>query len=397
MQGSKFENRLNANQEKVFFPYLMLGLFAAFVVFANHNALFISDYYYFLVAIIGYGCCFGLINHRIKLNTTIACLCALLGCLALSTLLNFSLMDRGTLLSYCVWFLAVIVMVFEKNNLKSLDFVIKCNVFGAMVVSLLVILFQKQYGETGRYTIQIGSGEIVDPNYLAAYMFNGLFFGILFYLKRERNVLLLIELVVIFCGIALTGSRAAYLCVCIVGVGFLLQYVLFSKKKKASVKNFVKPFLLLLVFCAVAVAFIVLLPDNLKERFSFSSLFDDSNQMRLEHWWNAIEVWKEKPLLGFGAAHTKVLLQQYVGHTADAHNTFLTILLHFGLIGSLIFIFLLWQVFFPVVKNKNIYLISYVVAFFAYNCIIANHLGVSFWLPIIYFLVMSRYPEEYLK
>lgn len=366
----------------VSFPFLLLGVFALFVFLDNHNALFIADYYQMLLLLICYGCAWVFCGRTVYMSREAIALICLAVYLVGISFVNYREVDRGTLLSYLLWFLAFFFLVILPSDKKSVDFLIACYMIGACIAALLVLIFRHPYGDTGRFSILIPGNEDVDPNYLGSFLFSAVSLS-LFIIPRKtghRIVYLLIAFIIL-CGLALTGSRAAYLSIFIVLFGFLLK-VLRGKQRKYFWLA------LLVLFVAGGIIFAVM-PEEFRQRFSIGSLFDTSNQLRLEHWGAALRAFSKRPIFGYGAIHTKTILSNYANHVSDAHSTMLTFMLHFGLVGMILFGYLFWKIVRPIFKSKNILGIAFLLAFFINNFIIANHLGISFWLPLMMLYCMQ--------
>ena len=367
-------------------PFLLLGVFSLFVFLDNHNALFISDYYLMLSILICYGFAWVLCGRTVYMSReATALICAAIYLVGVS-FANYREVDRGTLLSYLLWFLSFFFLAILPSDKKSIDFVIACYMVGACIAALLVLIFRHPYGDTGRFSILIpGNTEDVDPNYLGGFLFTAIALGLFVIPKKtsQRILFVLFEFVILG-GLALTGSRAAYLSVFIVFAGFLLQ-ILRGKQKKYF-------WIALLVFLVAGGIVFAVLPEEFRQRFSICSLFDTSNQYRLEHWGAALHAFSLKPIFGYGAAHTKTILSDYSGHVSDAHSTWLTFMLHFGTVGMILLGYVFWKIVRPIFKSKNILAIAFLLAFFINNFIIANHLGISFWLPLMLLYCMQFHP-----
>ena len=128
-----------------------------------------------------------------------------------------------------------------------------------------------------------------------------------------------------------TGSSKAVLGV-IAGAAAAVFYLLTSKKGKINNKTT----LLMIIAVFGAILFIII-----KYKAVFQFLVDyfvdiDGGGSRQNIWSNALKVWTKSPIIGFGpGSHTELY---GIDHGADAHNTFLTVLLQTGLIGFVIYL-----------------------------------------------------------
>ncbi len=316
--------------------------------------------------------------------------------LLVMSILNLEVMDNGTFLSYSVWLIMFLVITFMPINIKSIDAILNSFILGGAVIGLVMIVLPHHYLFDGsyRFTIQFMGNLEIDPNYLASFLYVAFSYAG-FNLVGNRHthkhkIFYLISIIVIGIAIIMTGSRAAYISSLIVFFGMYLKR---AKQKKSKIIGVVVVILLLLAGSLI----LRYLPEELKSRFNLENLKDESNRKRIEHWGYAIKAFMNSPLFGFGAGHTTNLILKYTGHIGDAHNTLLTFLLHFGLIGIFVILSLGIVVTKRFVNSKNTFWICFIIAFILNNLIIANHLGVSFWIPLMLFYLMGMYPEEYIK
>ena len=379
--------------------YLLLVLYILFVFFNNHSALFIADYCLPLLLFILLGTIEKIEKKDLtfsKYSVSIFLLCTIL---LITSFFNLNIIDRGTLISYVVWFLFVIVAFCDMPKQKTIDKLMNSFILSSFIISIIIIVCKHEYLHPGynRFTIQIGNNVEIDPNYLSAFMMIGLVFS-LYWIGLSSNenkgwkLLHLISALTIAYAILLTGSRATFLGIIICLMGFALQVL---SQKKASYKLFI---LILLPLALISVVLLVqiFLPDDLLSRFEVNSLADSSNSRRIQHWISAIECILKRPVFGYGAAHTKDILQIFSGHIGDAHNTLLTLLLHFGVVGTTIFLYILFSICKKIFCSKKPFWISFFIGFLFINLIIANHLGISFWLVIVmlYYIGNSNIIQE---
>lgn len=362
---------------------IFLFLEILFCFLDNHSALFIADYYMLLVAFIGAmllkSC------GKIYINS----LCLSLVIIVISSLLFFPIVDRGTFFSYLIWLIVMMLSLEYKFSDNELTLLMWGFILGSLIMSTLLIVQQHQYKYEGsfRYTIQILGNEEVDPNYLAAYIYIGLIFLIRQFLNgvvKMKILLLLIGLIEAF-AIFMTGSRAVY-----VAFVFVFMGILFNKSKT---KSRASKFLVIVAIVILVVFSVSNLPEDILKRFDIDMLMDESNSLRLEHWSAAGLAFLKNPLIGYGASHTMTILSTYANHTSDAHNTILTLFLHFGLIGVVPILNILLGIYKRFVRQRDTMMVWYYIGFIFINMIIANHLGISFWVPILIFYQLSRKSE----
>lgn len=381
-------NEIERSKQKV--ESVSLGVFFLFmeIVFCfinNHKALFIADYYIFLLLFVGY------ILFKRQGTMRIHPIMLSLIIVFVTSLLFFSMVDRGTLLSYIIWIIVMNLGLSYKFNKKELSCMMWGFVIGSLIMAILVIAQQHHFYYPGsyRFSIQLFNNEEVDPNYLAAFMYLGAIFSIhnLLDKKQKKKYLLTLFLIIILIAIFMTGSRAVYVALAIALFGIMLRTLKNGKKNGGSILLFLLVCFLLVIIVSTKIS------DEIIERFDFSTLMDASNLKRLQHWKAAVIAFFKNPLLGYGASHTMSILSTFANHSSDAHNTFFTILLHFGLIGSIPIFSLLLKIFNRFRNKRSTEWFFYFLGFLFINFIVANHLGISFWLPILIFYQLSSRKE----
>lgn len=367
-------------------PILILGLFLVFVFYCNHKALFIADYYILLIIFLAVSFYY-LLNNNVGLtfNLQFWCIIVLAIVMLVMSVINRSIIDKGTLISYLMWFLVYLFAI--QIPVKKLDIVYLIGAFivGALICSLLVIIFRHEYGfkGSGRFSIAIFGHEEMDPNYLASYLVIG---GALSFYNAigkdkttKRKILLYICFFIISTAIILTGSRAGVLSyiICLCGC---LPKIIYNNRNKFNPERLVGLMIVILIALGILIGF---LPDNIKERIFHMNLQDGSNSLRLAHWKAALECFIQKPLLGYGPVHTVDILANVAGHKGDAHNTYLTYLLQFGIVGFLACAIIIVDILKKLLNKENIFFGFLLLGQLFSSMIIANHLGICLWMTLI--------------
>lgn len=383
MEMIKNKNRDIQKKQNISICVIFLFLEILLCFLANHSALFIADYYIFLIMFI----CFMLMKSNIVIHMNPLMLSFVT--IVISSLLFLNIIDRGTFLSYLIWLTVMILSLEHKFSNKELILLMWGFILGSLIMSIILIIQQHHYKYEGsfRFTIQILNNEEIDPNYLAAFIYIGLVFSLYQFANgvgKMKIILLIIGLIELF-AIFITGSRAVYVALIFVFIGLFFNK---SSSKKSTSK--------LLILVSIAILAIIAasnLSENVLSRFDFSTLMDESNRLRLKHWGAAGVAFFKNPFIGYGASHTMTILSTYANHTSDAHNTIFTLALHFGLIGVVPIFSILLGIFKRFVKHRDTMLVWSYIGFIFINLIVANHLGVSFWLPILLFYQLSRKSE----
>lgn len=157
----------------------------------------------------------------------------------------------------------------------------------------------------------------------------------------QRSLIFLCGFVIIF-GIYATYARGA-LVAC--GVGLFFMFPFFGFK----VKNFV--IVAILAFCAFIIA-----PDSVSTRFddtkTESGEYDESTKGRFYYWNAAFEIVKENPL-GVGVGQVRGAMEKKINKHVDPHNGFLYTVCEYGVIGLIIFVLMLFQIYYYALKIWN--------------------------------------------
>ena len=117
-----------------------------------------------------------------------------------------------------------------------------------------------------------------------------------------------------------------------------------------------------------------------------NSYNDDSNQARIRLWIRTVEKISLHPIVGYGAVRSR-----NITGIGAAHNTFLGFALHFGLLGLLMIVFILWKIFTNCL-NKYMYMFLAVFVNLIINSVILENTNtMSFWFAIVFLIYAVNY------
>lgn len=379
-------NALNANKQRFTFPVFFLGVFLCFVFYCNHNALFISDYYlpivFFVLAALFY---FYKYNIPLRLTKQHYCILGLFALICIVSYVNSQYLDKGVLLSYAVWFVFYSIAILLPVNKRDINFLINSFIVGALICGLIVIIVRYEYRwpGTGRYSIHFEGQEAIDPNYLATFMIIGGTLSFAKILKKEKTkldyLLMITGISLITVAVIMTGSRGSVLAYVVSLMGIFIKFFLENKHKIKFIHV-----ILFLSACLVGVILLLkFLPKNITDRIFHMNLEDGSNALRVAHWKAAFECFLQRPFFGYGAMLTLDTLQIFANHVGDAHNTYLTILLQFGVVGFILFIIIFIDVIKYLFNKDNVVFLFLLLGQAFSGFIIANHLGISLWMTVL--------------
>lgn len=124
-------------------------------------------------------------------------------------------LSRGVCLSYLLMgglYVCLVPLPIKKIEMQYLFWT---NIFGALIASILILVFRVDYFGSGgeRFTIQIGNGSVIDPNYLGAYLSFSASLAFSFWIYKEKKIFITIVSILLILGTLLTGSRGAMIAV----------------------------------------------------------------------------------------------------------------------------------------------------------------------------------------
>ncbi|MDI5920855.1 O-antigen ligase family protein [Halomonas sp. LR5S13] len=177
-------------------------------------------------------------------------------------------------------------------------------------------------------------------------------FIILTWLMFERwprvgllGILLLLGAGLQFYCLLRSGSRAAFLGMLL---GLLCLLVVGFRKEKLSA------YLVLLPFMLMATAFLLLNNDLVIERI-IMALYGSQDGMRSSIFSAAAGLFMEKPFLGQGMFFSELLGKELgLSSGLASHNSFLRVILNFGIITGIVWLCLLLSIFFKCWKGRGI-------------------------------------------
>lgn len=384
---------LSKKEDRAHFPIIFIGLFLCFVFTCNHNALFISDYYIFILLYMVCAIIYIAMKNiplRVGLHQKIIVLLVLE--LVIVGIVNKQYLDRGVILSYLVWFCFYFIAMMMPCSQADIKIIINSFILGALACSLMVLFIKHEYiyAGSGRYTIQFFDNEEIDPNYLAEFLIIGGAFSVSKLLLRKKTLL---DIVLLVCGtliitlaIFYTGSRAGVLAYILSLIGIFIK-LCFNNRDVLSLKK-VAIFMIIGLIVLIIVALVI--PKDIYDRIFEMNLHDGSNSLRVQHWINALKCWSMQPIFGYGPALTKDLMINIMNHNGDAHNTYLTWLMQFGIVGFLLYFILFIDILKGLLNKENIVYLFILLGQVMASFIIANHLGISLWLTILLCDYVSR-------
>ena len=257
-------------------------------------------------------------------------------------------MTKAMNLTYLYLQVMFIFVYVKKYNVWEQDLIKKAILLGGLTVSVFTYFFSPEIlseSKGGRMAL-----NHADPNEFAALLILPLFvsFGEIIYHKSKINIFLFLGILYI---IILTGSRGAFLAISIT----LLYHLI----KKFSVKN-----ITLLLLFGFFFFFLVIpqLPPQIFERlFSENPISNELNGGGRAGIWMVIfnEILPKMPIFGYGSGCSGIIIAPFWGTVVASHNTYLRLILEYGLLVLPIFIYFLYRIY-KLIKWKKDFVRIYV-------------------------------------
>lgn len=244
-------------------------------------------------------------------------------------------------------------------------------------------------------------GLMNDPNYFAMAQIITL---ILIFKFIKNNILKMVMSLILIASIFTTGSKTALIILILLSL-FYLIVKLFSGKVVHVIT------ILLLITTSLIIVFIFYNFKSFNIDFTatipsierMTSIFqngshsiDDSGSERSLVWWNAITIIKYSYGFGIGLVDYVHLGSLLNGINLVAHNTYLQLVVEWGLLFAVIFIGYLIYIFVKLLKNntkqRNLYLICILGVLMLYFMTVSfnNSRYVAFIIGILSFVVNNK-------
>lgn len=278
-----------------------------------------------------------------------------------------------------------IYMILSCYNPKSeqISIIKHMYVFSSFIIGLWIIYSVFRYGLFGldRYNFQLFYFK-KDVNYLLAFLMpsaylsaRDLVFGTL---RIRGKIINLLNIVFASVGILSLQSRSALLTFIICAFFLFLEY---NRSTKISLTKIFAIFVLLFI---ALMAFTYIINNDSFSRLTDSSGYEDN--IRLIVWEHSLQAFYQNPIFGSGLGASSHFSEQFTGF--QSHNNYIDILGDCGLIGFIIFSFIILDLQ-MVPKSKKMNMFSYTFANLFPLFFINGFQTISFWLPM-YLLILEK-------
>ena len=274
---------------------------------------------------------------------------------------SFGWMDIGMKASFIIFPLIFIIFRFKINQLFLFKSFISGALLGALVCFYLSYLNYLESGATIHFSESYLS-HFMHRSYWATYLVLAFSFSVYLVVKKHINILIgsilsLLFFVIVF----MTGSKMGILIMVIITIALLIYIANVMGKLKWAIGLGILASLTLISTLSYFPSVVNRIESSYKYatgKYSIDVEKTESTASRILMWETAVELIKEKPLLGYGTGDVKDVLAQknkekgnvdVAQRKMNAHNQFLNSWVALGLFGLLflVLIFLLPFIFAP--------------------------------------------------
>ena len=317
-------------------------------------------------------------------------------------------------LSYAILFFIAYYSQFRKQEINIL-----IKIFLACSVALcLAGVYWYLTGDYNRLT-----STFWWPNPFAGFLFFVMPLSFYSFLKDRSRLKLLSAplLILILISFVLTGSRGAFLSICISIFICGLIYFIYSNKKNTLIPQehsvFLKKYWLALSCTIILFTSLVFLINTIKaDNMAFNKratngqdFLDTSSSIRLNYWKGSLEIFRDYPIFGSGLGSFSNIYPKYqkdpISAGKYAHNWYLEILAEQGAIVFIVFILFLSSVFRSFIKCRDVAsqrfygaLAIGILAFLTHNAVdIGSHYPANMVLFWFFLGIISTRNMEHIK
>ena len=279
----------------------------------------------------------------------------------------------------------------REYDVKEVTFLKTALVIGGLGTILLTFLFPTT-GTSGRLSLGIGGGT-QDQNYINGYIvFAFTMFVIRIFTKKALYAIPAFGIIVFVLFTGSRGALLAYFCIAIV----VISYIMLARGKK--IQRIILMVLLILFVYGSLDYLSALLPQSIALRFSRDYVVNHANTGRVELWRYFLTCYKESSFLrqlfgyGFGASGSL----NHMGGTFEglrAHNLFIDHLVMGGIIGVILFIFMIYCYLRAAFRAKDLFLIGSYIGYIVMMMTLSLLSYKPIWNCMMMIIIISRQKE----
>lgn len=232
-----------------------------------------------------------------------------------------------------------------------------------------------------------------DPNYLCAYFLFGIVNCILELKKAKRFIwksFIFFELLFYVYIVLSTGSRGGVFAVS----ASVLIAIIFNPEEKTSLKGFFTKLGVVILVIGSIIIVVGFLPDNIKDRFLWSSIQESNGTGRYTIWENGLNVYARnglfKQIFGCGTGSIRYYMAMNGYLDKVIHNIFLEVLIEAGIIGLFVYVYGIFAFFHESLKMKNMFAICVLIGMVVLSLSTSLYAFKPYWNILIFILCISN-------
>ena len=365
-------------------PLLLLMLLGLIAVFAPvPDAPSFRDVVIVFIPLLFYA-----ISHQYHINKVSVAYFSIWLVAMLSTSMSNYVTFESTVITYFSFILMVVLFSSTSFIPKQLNLFVNFYIALAIVCVFLITLSFIAGVEHGynRYSIDI-IGYDRNPNYINSVIILAIVF-VLYRLFRKKNFRLGYFFILIFLcyGSFMTGTRAAILTI---AVCFAFTFA-FEMIRKRSIFNL---FVVGTLVSIISFVLIIYVPDVVSQRFSSENAFED--EVRMYMWERNYSQFQLNPMIGMGLNATTKYTSSLGLKIDNMHNVLLQFIYEHGIVGLMLFMFILINIFLRTKKYDRGFMVTMSIAMYIPIMFQNGLVALTFWWPLIVLEVFSNTSQRY--
>lgn len=281
-----------------------------------------------------------------------------------------------------VFYILILFIILNKYHEIDFEIIVLKMIYYTVLLYFVLMLITLFFDDTILSKRDRFIGFSNNPNQLAL-LYTVIPFLLIHFFKKDNinfNKKYIIYFLLLSVLVVIEIKSRGLLIAWFISISWIIYYMYYRSKLKANrvVLNF------------IFVLFLGIVAFNIDEIVSL--LFKGGIggfSHRMELWSNALELIQSSFLIGFGpGAHVSSVVN--TTHYWEVHNTFIDFTLQTGIIGLLLYLFLLYKIGKNLIKNGNMYLMGAFIALIVFSTFHFVFRQPIFWFYLFYFYQMGR-------
>lgn len=316
------------------------------------------------------------------------------GCIIFYSLASYIFKGGSQILAVLLFWVVIFFIVGFKTSPYYYMYIKNAYCISSVIISLLLFIqHRRPYSEgadIARFGLFFSESGFYDVNFTSTFLtIPTILMFVDFYDRNVKHIkIVLFALIVNLLAIYLLGSRSGLVIV----FGSVFAYALTSKNKKGGNK-------LVYIVGGIFLVLVILrfLPTGILDRVLSKGVIDGKNTTRYISWMYGLEAFKKNPIWGNGLYSTVEQIQKnnYWGTAYTAHNTYISFLDMYGIVGSIpIGVFLLAPIYYSIRKKYELYFLILYVGFLAQLFVIEAGFSEIMLIPVMFFWIYINCGEN---